>query len=59
MQRSRVNQLIAELRAVRGHPEEGRILRRLYQALPGGPENFPDRIQKEITRLQWETAATL
>ncbi len=57
MRQSRLNQLVAELKALNGHPEEGRILRRLYAELPGGPENFPDRIEKEITRLRWEIAA--
>lgn len=56
MTRSRLNQLLVELKALSGHPEEGRILRRLYSELPGGPENFPDRIKKEITRLRWEKA---
>ena len=57
MRQSRLNQMYAELKALAGHPEEGRILRRLYTVLPGGPENFPERIQKEITRLRWERAA--
>lgn len=56
MTRSRLNQLVVELKALTGHPEEGRILRRLYSELPGGPENFPDRINKEIVRLRWEKA---
>ena len=34
LQRSRWNQLLFEMRAIEGHPEEGRILRRLYHALP-------------------------
>lgn len=59
MQRSRVNQLTLELRALEGNPEQGRILRRLFSALPDGPESFPDRIRKEIARLQWENAGTL
>lgn len=56
MTRSRVNQFIAELRALEGHPDTGRILRRLAQVLPDGPENFPDRVYKEIVRLRWEYA---
>ena len=56
MQRSRLNQLIVELKALSGHPEEGRILPLLYTELPNGPENFPDRIKKEITKLRWKTA---
>jgi len=59
MQRSRINQLTLELRALEGNPEQGRILRRLFSALPDGPEAFPDRIRKEIVRLQWENAGTL
>ncbi|MCK5020936.1 MAG: FecR domain-containing protein [Candidatus Peribacteraceae bacterium] len=59
MQRSRLNQLISELKALEGHPEEGRVLRRLYTELPYGPENFPERIQKEITRLRWEKAVEI
>lgn len=33
-QRSRWNQLTHEIRQLKGHPDEGRILRRLYHALP-------------------------
>lgn len=54
MTRSRLNQFVAELRAMEGHPEQGRILRRLYLALPDGPELFPERIRREITRLRWQ-----
>ena len=57
MTRSRVNQFIAELRALEGHPDAGRILRRLAQVLPDGPESFPDRVYKEIVRLRWENAS--
>jgi hypothetical protein len=39
-----------------GHADQGRILRRLYFALPGGPENFPERVRQEIIRLGWEKA---
>lgn len=53
MTRSRVNQFIAELRALNGHPDTGRILRRLAQVLPDGPEEFPERVYKEIVRLRW------
>ena len=58
MQQSRVNQFVLELRALVGNPEQGRVLRRLYYALPDGPEKFPDRVRKEIVRLQWENAGT-
>ncbi|PIQ75796.1 hypothetical protein COU78_00295 [Candidatus Peregrinibacteria bacterium CG10_big_fil_rev_8_21_14_0_10_49_24] len=54
MTRSRLNQFAAEVRAMEGHPEQGRILRRLYVVLPDGPELFPDRIRKEITRVRWQ-----
>lgn len=54
MTQSRVNQLTAELRALEGHPDLGRILRRLAIELPDGPEQFPDRIYKEIVKLRWE-----
>ncbi|MFA7682490.1 MAG: hypothetical protein WCX61_05695, partial [Candidatus Peribacteraceae bacterium] len=56
MQRSRINQLNAEFKSLEGHPDQGRILRRLYFALPGGPEDFPLRVRKEIIRLQWQRA---
>jgi len=53
MTRSRVNQFFAEVKALAGHPEEGRILRRLYVTLPDGPEQFPSRVRREITNLRW------
>jgi hypothetical protein len=53
MERSRINQLAVELKALEGHPDQGRILRRLLSALPDGPENFPELIRREIVRLQW------
>ncbi|MCA9370522.1 MAG: hypothetical protein KC680_01010 [Candidatus Peregrinibacteria bacterium] len=56
MTRSRVNQFTVELRALEGHPDMGRILRRLAQVLPDGPENFPDKVYKEIVKLRWENA---
>ena len=56
MTRSRLNQFVAEMKAVAGHPEEGRILRRLYFSLPDGPEQFPSRVRREITHLRWERA---
>lgn len=34
MPRSRYNQLLAEFHAIEGHPDQGRILRRLYHVLP-------------------------
>jgi len=54
LKQSRLNQLVAELKAIEGHPEQGRILRRLYFVLPDGPEEFPSRVRKEITDLRWE-----
>ncbi|MDA1208867.1 MAG: DUF5667 domain-containing protein [bacterium] len=54
MKQSRVNQLVTELRALSAHPDQGLILRRLYFALPDGPENFPAKVRKEITMLRWE-----
>jgi len=58
MARSRINQLIAEFKALEGHPDQGRILRQLRFALPDGPERFPLRVRKEIIRLQWAKAAS-
>lgn len=57
MTQSRINQFIAEIKALDGHPDQGRILRRLAAVLPEGPENFPDRVYKEIVRLRWERAS--
>jgi len=54
MKQSRMNQFVTEMKALAGHPEEGRILRRLYFSLPDGPEQFPNRVRREITRLRWE-----
>ncbi|MBU2213480.1 FecR domain-containing protein [Patescibacteria group bacterium] len=56
MAKSRINQLIAEFKALEGHPDQGRILRQLRFALPDGPEEFPLRVRKEIIRLQWARA---
>ena len=56
MQKSRVNQLYAEFKALSGHPDQGRILRRLKFSLPDGPEELPLKVRKEIVRLQWERA---
>lgn len=53
---SRLNQFMHEIKAIESHPDQGRILRRLYFALPGGPENFPDRVRQEIIRLGWQRA---
>lgn len=50
----RINQFMMELRNLEGNPDHGRILRRLYFALPGGPENFPERVRQEILRLSWK-----
>ncbi len=57
MTQSRINQFMVEIRALAMHPDQGRILRRLALSLPEGPENFPDRIFKEIVRLRWDRAA--
>jgi hypothetical protein len=54
---ARLNQFTQELKALEGHADQGRILRRLYFALPGGPENFPDRVRQEIIRLGWQKAS--
>ncbi|MFA5273288.1 MAG: DUF5667 domain-containing protein, partial [Candidatus Peribacter sp.] len=43
---SRLNQFTQELKMLEGHADQGRILRRLYFALPGGPENFPERVRQ-------------
>lgn len=53
----RINQFILETRVLQGHPDEGRILRRLAQILPDGPEAFPDKVFKEIVRLRWNNAS--
>lgn len=53
MTQSRINQFIAEIKALDGHPDQGRILRRMATALPDGPENFPQRVYKEIVKLRW------
>ncbi|MFA5273041.1 MAG: hypothetical protein WC353_02660, partial [Candidatus Peribacter sp.] len=53
---TRLNQFTQELKMLEGHADQGRILRRLYFALPGGPENFPERVRQEIIRLGWEKA---
>lgn len=57
MTQSRINQFVAEIRALNGHPDLGRILRRLAMTLPEGPENFPDRVYKEIVKLRWDNVA--
>jgi hypothetical protein len=57
MRQSRVNQFTAELRALKGHPDEGRILRRLHMDLPDGPEHFPDRVRRALIQLRWQKAA--
>ncbi|MFH1443798.1 MAG: DUF5667 domain-containing protein [Candidatus Peregrinibacteria bacterium] len=54
---ARLNQFIQELKMVEGHPDQGRILRRLYFALPGGPENFPERVRQAIIQLGWKRAS--
>lgn len=56
MTQPRINQFVAEIRALENHPDQGRILRRLAQVLPEGPEAFPERVYKEIVRLRWDTA---
>ena len=58
MTQSRINQFIAEIRALDGHPDQGRVLRRLALSLPDGPESFPQRVYKEIVKLRWENAGT-
>jgi hypothetical protein len=56
---SRLNQFSQELRALDGNPDQGRVLRRLYFALPGGPENFPERVRQEIIKLGWQRAGAV
>jgi hypothetical protein len=58
MTKSRINQFIAEMRALEGHPDQGRILRRLAMTLPDGPESFPDKVYKEIVKLRWENVGS-
>ncbi|MEI8230779.1 MAG: DUF5667 domain-containing protein [Candidatus Peregrinibacteria bacterium] len=50
----RINQFTMELKNLETNPDQGRILRRLYFALPGGPESFPERVRQEILRLSWK-----
>lgn len=57
MTQPRINQFIAEIKSLNGHPDQGRILRRLAFSLPDGPESFPQRVYKEIVKLRWENAA--
>jgi len=57
LQRPRLNQFRVEMTALAGHPEQGRILRRLAKLLPEGPEQFPERVQKEIVQLRWKNVA--
>lgn len=54
---ARLNQFTQEMKQLEGHIDQGRILRRLYFALPGGPENFPERVRQEIIRLAWQRAS--
>ncbi|PIR54219.1 hypothetical protein COU75_02185 [Candidatus Peregrinibacteria bacterium CG10_big_fil_rev_8_21_14_0_10_42_8] len=54
MTKPRINQFVAEMKALEGHPDQGRILRRLAITLPDGPESFPDKVYKEIVKLRWE-----
>ncbi len=56
MTHSRINQFVAEMKALQGHPDQGRILRRLALTLPDGPESFPDKVYKEIVKLRWDRA---
>ena len=58
MTKSRINQFIAEMKALDGHPDQGRILRRLAMTLPDGPESFPDKVYKEIVKLRWENVGS-
>lgn len=57
MTTSRIDQFVVEMRMLQNNPDEGRILRRLAQVLPDGPEAFPDRVYKSIVRLRWEKAS--
>ena len=56
MTKSRIDQFVAEMRTLQNSPDQGRILRRLAQVLPDGPEAFPAKVYKEIVRLRWERA---
>jgi len=54
---ARLNQFSQEIKSLEDNPDHGRILRRLYFALPGGPENFPERVRQEIMKLGWQRAS--
>lgn len=53
LQRSRWNQLTHEMRQLKGHPDEGRILRRLYHALP--EDGLAQYVRPAIQELREET----
>jgi hypothetical protein len=55
MSRSRQNQLLTELSRFHDHPEEGRLLRGLHQALPPQSQ-MTDTVRREIARLRWQRA---
>lgn len=50
MPRSRYDQLLAESRALDGHPDQGRILRRLYHILP--QEGLAPYVRTEFARIR-------
>ena len=52
--RSRRNQILVELSKLKGHPDEGRILRRLYNTLP--TENLSIFVRRAIQELREETS---
>jgi len=54
---ARLNQFATELKNIQGNPDQGRILRRLYFALPDGPENFPEKVRQAIIELSWKNAS--
>lgn len=57
MTQPRINQFMDELRALEDNPDQGRVLRRLYFALPDGPESFPEKVRQEIIKLSWKNAS--
>jgi len=57
LKRPRLNQFVLEMKALEGHPEQGRILRRLTRILPDGPEEFPLRVTKEIVKMRYKKVA--
>ncbi len=53
MPKSRENQLRVELRNLGAHPEQGRMLRAVYRALPED-SRLRDLTRREVVELRWE-----